>query len=89
MAVRGKPFVKGSGGRPTGVQNKITRTVKETVLAVFNSLQSDPKACLEAWAKNETTEFYKIAAKLIPTEVNAQVVVKKLGKDLSEQFTDE
>lgn len=48
---------------------KLNRTVKETVLAVFNELQSDPKVKLSAWAKNEPTEFYKIAAKLIPTEV--------------------
>ena len=72
MAV-GKPFKPGEGGRPPGVQNKLTRTVKETVLAVFNELQEDPKVKLSAWAKHEPTEFYKIAAKLIPTEVQAKV----------------
>ena len=54
---------------PPRGQGKLNRTVKETVLAVFNELQSDPKAKLSAWAKDEPTEFYKIAAKLIPTEV--------------------
>ena len=70
-------FKKGESGnlkgRPPGAQGKLTKTVKETVLAVFNNLQEDPKANLEEWAKKEPTEFYKIAAKLIPTEVNAQV----------------
>jgi len=54
---------------PPRGQGKLNRTVKETVLAVFNELQSDPEVKLSAWAKNEPTEFYKIAAKLIPTEV--------------------
>lgn len=66
-------FKKGQGGRPKGVPNAITRTVKETVLAVFNDLQEDPRANLFSWGKDNPTEFYKIAAKLIPTEVNATV----------------
>lgn len=60
-------------GRKKGVQNKMTRTVKETVLAVFNELQDDPKVKLKAWAKEQPTEFYKIAAKLIPTEIGGSV----------------
>lgn len=70
------PFEKGkpkTGGKVKGTPNKLTRTVKETVLAAFNDLQNDPKANILAWAKDEPTEFYKIAAKLIPTEVNAKV----------------
>lgn len=70
---RGKPFQPGNSGRPSGTPNKLTRTVKETVLAVFNDLQSDPKVNLESWAKNEPTEFYRIAAKLIPTEITGTV----------------
>lgn len=70
---RGKPFEPGHTGRPQGTKNKLTRTVKETVLAVFNELQEDPKVKLSAWAKEEPTEFYRIAAKLIPTEVTGTV----------------
>lgn len=58
---------------PPRGQGKLNRTVKETVLAVFNELQSDPEVKLSAWAKNEPTEFYKIAAKLIPTEVAGNI----------------
>jgi hypothetical protein len=65
------------GGKVKGSQNKLTRTVKETVLAVFDDLQADPKANLLSWGKENPTEFYKIAAKLIPTEVNANVEVHK------------
>lgn len=66
-------FKPGEGGRPAGSQNKLTRTVKETVLAVFNQMQEKPATSLLAWAETEPTEFYKIAAKLIPTEVKATV----------------
>jgi hypothetical protein len=72
MAV-GRPFKKGEGGRPKGVQNKITKTVKETVLAVFNDLQEKPGVRLMDWAQEEPTEFYRIAARLIPTEITGTV----------------
>lgn len=72
MAV-GKPFQKGNKGKPKGAKNKISRTVKERVLDVFNELQEDPKANLFAWGKKNPGMFYQIAAKLIPTEVDAKV----------------
>ena len=69
-------FKKGTApGRPAGVKNKLTRTVKETVLEVFNELQSDPKHSLEAFARKYPRDYYQIAAKLIPTEVKAEVRV--------------
>lgn len=70
------PFEKGkdkTGGRQKGVQNHLTKTVKETVLEVFNKLQDDPKANLEQFAKKYPREFYQIAAKLIPTEITGNV----------------
>jgi hypothetical protein len=71
-------FKKGAAGRPKGVQNKLTKTVKETVLAVFNDIQDDPKVNLLKFAQTYPRDFYAIAAKLIPTEVNANVeVIKK------------
>lgn len=65
-----------SSGRKQGSLNKTTKTVKETVLAVFNSLQDDKIHNLQAWAKTEPTEFYKLASKLIPTEINANIEEK-------------
>lgn len=66
-------FMKGeSKGRPVGTPNKINKTVREAVLNVFNRLQDEtlyPRANLMNWAESEPTEFYKIAAKLIPTEI--------------------
>jgi type IV secretory pathway TrbF-like protein len=76
MAKTSTSFKKGEAkGRPKGTQNKLTRTVKETVLDTFNLLQEDRTANLLSWAKEEPTEFYKIASKLIPTEVKAKVEV--------------
>lgn len=62
-------FAKGEGGRPKGAKNKLTITVRETVLNVFNKLQGDQKHNLEAFAKENPKEFYQIAAKLIPSEI--------------------
>jgi len=62
-----------NAGRKEGSINKLTKTVKERVLEVFNELQDDPKANMLNWAKEEPTEFYKIAAKLIPADINAKV----------------
>ncbi len=72
-------FKKGSekkGGRQKGTPNKITKTVKETVLAAFNDLQSDPTVNLITWGKANPKDFYIIAAKLIPTELSGEVATK-------------
>jgi hypothetical protein len=67
------PYKPGEGGRPPGAQNVLTKTVKETVLNVFNELQEDQENKLSAFAKKYPRDFYQIAAKLIPTEIHARV----------------
>lgn len=69
----GKLFTKGNPGKPKGAKNRITKTVKEKVLEVFQELQGHPEASLKAWAVKKPGEFYQIAAKLIPTEVTGSV----------------
>jgi 1,6-anhydro-N-acetylmuramate kinase len=68
-------FEKGNSGKPKGAKNKITKTVKETVLAAFNELQEDPKANILEWGRRNPAMFYQVAAKLIPTELKASVDV--------------
>lgn len=69
----GTPFKTGNAGRPHGSTNHITKTVKETVLAVFNELQSDPKTSLKAFAVKYPRDFHNIAARLIPTELTGSI----------------
>lgn len=76
MATGGRKGGEKTGGRKKGTQNVLTKTVKETVLNVFNKLQEDHQSNLLSWAKREETEFYKIASKLIPTELNAHLTEK-------------
>lgn len=66
-------FKAGNPGRPPG-PNKLTKTVKETVLQVFNELQEDPKNSLLKFAQKYPRDFYAIAAKLIPTEISGKLV---------------
>lgn len=69
-------FEKGNAGKPKGAQNKFTKSVKEAFEIAFNKLQGDDRCNLAAWAKENTTEFYKLAAKLIPTSVNADLTTQ-------------
>jgi hypothetical protein len=69
-------FQKGNKGKPKGAQNKLTKSVKEAFEIAFNELQGDENANLATWAKANTTEFYKLAAKLIPTSVNADLTTQ-------------
>lgn len=66
-------FKPGNPGKAPGTQNKLTKTVKETVLAVFNEIQADPKVKLSQFAKDYPRDFYQIASKLIPTEVQGEL----------------
>ena len=55
-------------GRKKGVPNKVTTAFKESVLEAFN--QMGGTQALLVWGMENQTEFYKIAARLIPTEMN-------------------
>jgi hypothetical protein len=67
---------KSGGGSRKGSPNKLTKSVKEAFEIAFNELQEDKEAKLTNWAKENPTEFYKLAAKLIPTSVNADLTTK-------------
>lgn len=66
-------FQKGNKAAADRGKNKITKTVKETVLSVFLDLQSDPKHNLQSFAEKYPRDFYTIAAKLIPTEITGSI----------------
>jgi hypothetical protein len=68
-------------GRPKGLQNKFTRTVKVAFEEAFKDLQEDESdpAHLKRWARANPTQFYQIASKLIPAELNANVTGNLAG----------
>lgn len=61
---RGKPK---TGGRLPGVSNRFTGAFREAVQVVYHGLGGHP-AFLK-WAKENRTEYYRIAARLIPGEM--------------------
>jgi hypothetical protein len=56
-----------TGGRVAGVPNRMTKAFKEAVLIAYNGIGGDE--AFIGWAKENQTEFYKIASRLIPHEV--------------------
>ncbi len=53
-------------GRPKGSKNRATQAIKEAVLDAFVRI-GDVDGLVD-WAKDNRTEFYRLAARLIPTE---------------------
>lgn len=67
---RGKAFPKGHakmGGRKKGTQNKFTKSFKDAVLEAFGRLGGVDH--LSEWAQRNQSDFYRLAGRLIPTEV--------------------
>jgi hypothetical protein len=62
---------KKTGGRKKGTPNKLSATVKENVIAVFDELGG--KEHMKRWAAENPNQFYNIYAKLLPTEIEADV----------------
>lgn len=61
-----------TGGRVAGTPNKATASMKAAIQAVYDKLQEaagGDHAHFLSWAKEEPTEFYKLASKLLPIQV--------------------
>lgn len=58
-------------GRPKGSPNKATVSVKAAFEQAFDKLGGVD--ALLAWAADEPREFYKLYAKLLPVQVNAEM----------------
>jgi hypothetical protein len=64
------PFIPGkskTGGRQPGTPNRLTSAFREAVLFVYDGLGGHP-AFLE-WARENPSEYYRIASRLIPGEM--------------------
>jgi hypothetical protein len=76
---RGKP--KGSpksGGRQKGQLNKVTRTVKENVIACFDRIGG--LEAMAAWAQENQTEFFRLYGRLLPIETQITGELKIVQK---------
>jgi len=56
-----------TGGRQKGTPNVLTTSFKTAVVLAFEGIGGH--RTFQKWAKENQTDFYKIAARLIPTEV--------------------
>ena len=54
-----------------GIPNKIGSAVKSNVIGVFDKIGG--REAMAEWAKANLTEFYRLYAKLIPSEINTTV----------------
>jgi len=67
------PFTPGkakTGGRRPGTPNRLTGAFREAVLFVYDGLGGH--AAFLQWARENPTEYYKIAARLIPGEMREE-----------------
>lgn len=53
-------------GRVAGVPNKLTKSAREAFALAFEGIGG--AAALTTWARENTTEFFKLYARLIPVE---------------------
>jgi hypothetical protein len=55
------------GGRQRGTPNRVTGAFREAVLLAYENIGGHE--AFSKWAADNQTEFYRIAARLIPTEI--------------------
>jgi len=60
-----------TGGRKKGTTNKVSLSLKQAVLETFEKLGGVQH--MATWAKENPSEFYRIAARLVPPGVPVQV----------------
>jgi len=57
------------GGRQQGTPNRITTAFKQAVQIVYDDIGGH--VAFAAWARENQTDFYRIASRLIPTEITS------------------
>ena len=73
----------GGPGRPPGALNRTTVVMKNAIATVFRDLQEGHDGPGDhphflAWAQSNPTDFYRIAAKLIPVQLETSA--KMIGQ---------
>lgn len=62
---------KKTGGRKKGTPNKVSGTVRESLISVYEGLGGDQ--AMLSWAAENPDEFYRHWIKMLPTEVKQDV----------------
>ena len=70
---------KKTGGRQKGTPNKVSGTVRENVISVFDGLGG--LDAMTGWARENQTEFYRLYSKLLPTQIDATVAERQMSKE--------
>ena len=75
-----QPKRKKTGGRRAGTPNRYTGAFREAVQIVYGEMGGHE--AFTRWAKQNKTEFYRIASRLIPVEVHnhdtqVQVIIQR------------
>jgi hypothetical protein len=70
------------GGRKAGTPNTFTKSFREALLIAYENIGGNE--AFSRWAAENQTEFYRIAARLIPTELKThsepvRVIIDTLG----------
>lgn len=60
--------------RQAGTKNKLSKTAKENIIAVFTRIGGT--AAMADWARENRTEFYRLYAKLVPQQVDVDVNIR-------------
>jgi hypothetical protein len=85
---------KRTGGRQRGTPNRVTRAIREHFAEAFELLQEDKTVNLVSWAKANPTEFYRLASKLIPLQLETEMeskpqsIIQIIPDPLSAPITD-
>lgn len=69
-------------GRKVGSVNKYTASIKDAFRLAFDAIGGTD--ALAAWARENPTDFYKLAARLIPVEIQGKVTHAVTAKEMDD-----
>lgn len=78
---KGKP--NPNAGRPKGALNKESRMFLDALAGAVEAMQADANHNLLTWGKKNPNEFWKIAAKLLPSTIQGDLDVTSNGETIS------
>lgn len=68
QSIKSKGGKRPGAGRKQGVPNKLSTTVKDNIIEVFEGIGG--VTTMTGWAKENPTQFFNLYAKLLPLQVH-------------------